>query len=542
MSFSGVPFPRWRRLSPQLLALAAMLLVVPSPAAWAQRGPDADRVAEARGLRDAKQFAAAERVLLTHLAAHPDDVTALRLAAETRYWQKNVRGARALYEQGLARHPHDAALRLEYGRMLVETRDAGRARVVLEPLRRRHATAERLLATAAYWSGDYVSARSAFAEVLRAEPRNAEARRQLGEILVASAPWVKAGAELASDDQPLRRTGGSVEMGWFATPLLSLAAQVRPLVFQAGDTAARGVTLAEARIANYAPAARLEMEVAGGLVARAATPRDRASSDWTARAGAGLRLGRHLTARARLERAPYLSTAASLATPLMTDAISAGLQVGAGTGWLGEARRQLERFPDGNSVSSSHAWLLAPLARGAGGSFQAGYALSTQHAVESRFILADTTQTARPGEAGFDATGQYVPYYTPNRLRAHSAIAALALRPNARIELRGSGSFGWATDELPAHEPSESTTTTSPMPGPVITPPFAPRGARQEPTARRSFSPWTTRGGVDLTLVEGLVLSANAEYGRTAYYSYGTMGVHLAYRFGLPARRAARGY
>jgi len=226
--------------------LIAMVLWAVAPLTARSQSPEArDVVAEARHVRDAGDLSDAARLLKAHLARHPDGPDALgaaRLLAQTLYWLKDVAGARSMYETTLAKHPEDTALRLGYGRMLVETGGGGQAREVLAPLERGEAAvraeAETLLGTLAYSEGDWSAARRHFAAALRADPNKQEARRKLREILIITAPWARTTMEARHDDQ-LGKLAFDAQVGWFATPPLSLTARVRPMLFRMGDSATR---------------------------------------------------------------------------------------------------------------------------------------------------------------------------------------------------------------------------------------------------------------------------------------------------------------
>src|SRR5687768_1833199 len=188
------------------------------------------------------------------------------------YWAKNPRAADSIYAQALARHPNDAELRLEFGRLLVDSRDAARARAVLSPLviasdsasQAVAARAHTLLGTLAYWTGDYVAARDQFLNALRLDSSIAEARHQLREIETGAATWVRAGVSAWDDDQPLQRATVSVEGGWFANPLTPVTLRARSARFDA-DPTAETVSTAEAALSTYLPGMRLELGAVGGV-------------------------------------------------------------------------------------------------------------------------------------------------------------------------------------------------------------------------------------------------------------------------------------
>src|SRR5450830_1686682 len=116
------------------ILLTSITCLVPAAAAAATQTRTQNPVEEAQRLRAAGDFASAARLLTARVAKNPDDAEAARLLAQTLYWLKDVERASAVYEAALIRHPKDTALRLQYARMLVETRSALRARELLAAL------------------------------------------------------------------------------------------------------------------------------------------------------------------------------------------------------------------------------------------------------------------------------------------------------------------------------------------------------------------------------------------------------------------------
>jgi hypothetical protein len=462
-------------------------------------------------------MASALRLLAAYYAAHPTNPVAARLLGETRYWTKDLAGARAAYERGLSATPADIPLTLAYARLLGETTDRARARALLEPLRRRGSTsgqAEEMLGTFAWWDGDHVTAKRLFVAALAIDPRREEARRNLRDLLTAAAPWIRVAGEAQHDDQPLDRVAGDFRAGWSPTPLISIGVRAQPMRFRTEGGASHRIVLGEGTVAAYLPALRIEGELAGGVVHRDAN----APSAWTGRGVLGLRVTPRLILRARAERAPYLYTVASLSTEIMTTSVGATADWSRG-GWLGQASVQRATFPDDNAVTSTHAWLLAPLAQGAGGSLRIGYSIAAQTSVETRFEPDGAAVNPRNGAP---VSGQYDPYHTPVNLLSHSVIAAVMTRPSARVELRANGAYGIsAHDEMLVYR-----TTGVPRPG-VPSMVFG----------QRAFKPWSVRGSLAADVGALTHLVAEIEYFRTAFYGAGAARLGVTHRFSTPALR-----
>ncbi len=486
----------------------------------AQAGtPSIDTIAEARRLRDANDFAGAAALMRSYVESHPDDPGSARFAALMAYWSKDQPTADAIYAGAIGRHPSDAELRLEYGRFLVETGKPSRARDVLAPLTanrstsnsaRQIARARTLLGTADYWRGDFTGARNEFRTALALDSSLADARRQLLEIETAAAPWVRVGTDLWDDDQPLRYASFNAEGGWFVTPLTPIDVRARSSVYDA-DSASHAILAAEASVTSYFPAAHLDLAAGAGVLDRSFGE----ALDWTARVSLGVRLPGTVQLQAKYARSPYTNTVRSLDQGIMVQALEANARFGKAVSWNGELGARHEIYPDDNSVSSGFGWILAPLASGEKGALHIGYGFTAQSAAESRFLpRADVN--VRPGDPPTMIPGEYNPYYTPDNLRVHSALANASVRPTRQLRIEAGGRYA-----LSAREDA-----------PVLYGVASPPSATVERTFyERSFTPWSARGTMDWNATPAMRISLGAEHGREAYYQFTTARVELTYTF-----------
>lgn len=470
------------------------------------------RVAEARRLRDGGRFDEAVKVLDAHLREHPGDAEASRLRAQTLYWLKEVAGADAAYAAALARHPEHEGLRLDFARMLAETGRLEEAASLLDRHRdgRGSAEASALLGTIQYWRGDFTGAKRLFQAALRRDPGHQEAARQLREIRATSAPWLRIEPTLWHDDQPLDTAGVAVEAGWFLTPLTSMAVRSRPVRYSTGP--AQTFWLNEVEFSHVAPLARLETRLGAGAFRGTG-----AGYEWTGQAAVGIRAGGGLVLRGRVERSPYTATLASIEEPIMTTTAAASLHVDR-RGWLGEATIRRDAYPDENAVRSAYAWLLAPIADGARGGLQAGYAIAAADADEGRFVLARPQQPYPPGDPRFDFSGVYRPYFTPARQLTHAAIAAVTAGRGGGPVFRAGGSYGFrAQGDVTAFQASGAQAIA------VI--------------ERRDYTPWTARASLEIPASRVVSFSLGGEAGRSAYYRWATARLALTFRLIPPAHR-----
>ena len=504
---------------PRLGQVCLLLLLIGGAHSRAASGqaPPTDPLQAAIELRNAGDLSGAVRLLRARLTELPSDPQAIRLLAQTLYWLKDLEQARAVYDTALSRHGDDIDLRLEYSLMLAETRKDRAARLLLEPLLdhpRAAARAHTLLGTLDYWDGRLTAAARHFRAALEADSTSVDARRQWREIAMITAPWGGTSLEAAHDDQTLDRIAPTLHAGMFITPLVSIELRARSDWYRSGDSLTRAVQRGEVSLKGYTPGLRLETELSGGLVHRSSGD---PGGDWTGRLQGRIRLRSHLSIGGRAERRPYFQTGASLTTPVRVRELTAFAALDHPSGWLGEAALGRLRYPDGNIQTTGYAWLLAPVLRRPAYAVALGYAFSAQDTRESRFVPA---LPHPPGTAGFDPSGRYVPYYTPDDIVIHSLIGNLTVHGGRSTTISGNGAWS-----LSAHEQATAFTTSGPPP--VV----------QPATFRRAFSPWNARLAVAQDLGKGWSVRGQAEHQETAFYSASAGSIGLAYRFSAAAAR-----
>lgn len=506
-------------------ALACLILVTYAAKVDAQQGDDRRTLVEALRLRDAGDLAGAGRLLRRFVDQHPDDGEGVRALAQVLYWQKDLVGARQLYEEGVSRHPGDATLRLDYGQMLLETRQDARLSQIVTPLLdvpgargRAHA----MLGTAAYWRGDLSTAKRELEFALHADSSLGSVRHVLDEIGAVTSPWLRLSSQYRHDNQPIDRPSGEMETGWYATPSTPLFVSLGGSRATSGDSLSLTLLRGQVGLRHAMPNEHLDLELGAGAIQRSGD----IGTDWTGRAVVGIRLPADLRLRLGGERDAYLYTTASLATPVMTQSARASLALENPRGWLGEAVAELQHFADNNAARTAYAWLLAPIARSTGGVLQLGYSFAAQDADHSRWVLAYPNQPFPVTSPNFRFDGRYAPYYTPLNLVQHSALAAGSLNLTSHATLRVGGAYAiHATDDAPVF----AANLSSAPPALVST------------TWHRTFSPWNARGSLDFTTTPAWTITFAAEMTRTVFYRASDVRLQVSHRFEHritePARR-----
>ncbi len=485
------------KFSPTFVLLQCLAFVASS----AQTADHPDVLARVTSLSDSGAYTAVVELLEPFVERHPSSAEAWRLLAQHRYWSRDLRGARSTYEKALRRHPSNADLRLSYARFLMENGEADRAAEVLRPLGSDNAEAEAIRGTIAWWAGDLTQAARYFKSALSTTPDHAEAASALASIRGGARPWIRVGGEGGADSQPLSKSGASAEAGFFITPLQTLRAELTHTRFATRDSV-RPVTFASAGLRGFLPAAKLETDVAAGVISRTD------STDWTARLDAGFRLPYGLRAGARWERKPYLYTAASISEDVMTTAMQVHVSADK-SGWLGEAALGHERFPDDNGKAMIYGWFMAPVLRTEGLWLQAGYAYGYQNTAEHRYtpVITNTPGPARPPTW----EGRYDPYYTPLNQHTHSVTGSIALWPSRILTVRANGSYGIFGSE---DTPFVYLAGRAPMTG----------------VYNHAIHPWNARGSIAAAVSPMVTIQLEGSHMATTWYDASTLTLSVYVR------------
>ncbi len=510
-------------------ALVVPALIGPRPAP-AQSTPDTAAVEQARRLVQRGAHDTASAVLAEYLEEHPDHTRVRWLRARSLFWEGRHAAALREYERAVEALPDEPALRVDYGQVLAATGRRERARRVLEPVPQQardarqpatEADARTLLGRLAYWSKDYGNARGHLERVLEIDPDRRQARRILTELQRMRAPWLAVGGEYRDDSQPLRGRSLNLEAGVPLSSRVALSLSAVPHQLAGDGGTWRDVRAGSGALRVDWPGP-LETRLEAGRIRHVAAHR----GGWTGEGELSARLGSDFSAAATAERWNYRHTSGVLDTALFVESASARLRRDRPTGWGGRLGARVDRFPDGNRIRHGQLWALAPLWSEGDDAVRLGYAFRAADAERSTFQPASAspsgsgaTLSHRPGPPfGGDtsgggrtaAEGTYRPYYTPEDVRSHSAVAAVHVGVGDGVTLSSDGAVGiHATEQVPATGSSGGTMTY----------------------IERDFRPWRLRGRMRVEPGRRTELELEAGYREDAFYQIFEASVRWTYRF-----------
>jgi hypothetical protein len=514
----------WLVVACGIVTAFGAILGVPSAA----RSQGYDLVERARRLENAGEYWAAASTLRAHLWNHPDDAHVRWPLGRLLYWLGDPEAALAELDRARVALPDEAWLHIDRARILMDFVQVDSARAALELARSLappggsvETEAWALLGTLWYWEGEYSRAARLFEEALQREPDRTGAREQLGAIRSTMRPWVQLGLGVVDDNQPYGSLSATVVAGRYLTPLWTMAAGVTPRGFDAPGvgTAAEGWV----RLAGSVPVRRIAASASVGRTWQSSLAGD--DGAWIGDLTVERRLESGVRVRLRGWAQRYLWTLASADTLVLTRGLELALDAAAAPTWAGEVVLRREILPGSNTIGTAYAWGLAPVRPG----LRVGYAFSWQDSEESRWVPAppdpDPPGPGRgrgPPVGGTGAsTGWYAPYFTPLDTYIHSALVELRRDVGSGTARLNVSRGIWARERAPS---LQATGMGAAAPQTVFIP--------------RRFTPWSVTGTVELPVGCCLVVRAEAERGRTAFYRMTRVTAGLVYRF---ARHPAGG-
>lgn len=353
-----------------------------------------------------------------------------------------------------------------------------------------------LLARTLYWAGDFGAARRQLRRTLENRPGYDPARELWSEMRVLWAPRLRIEGSAEDDVQPLARQGLALEGDIPIGPRVDVLARAEIRRLDAPRPGAAAVGEGQAGLRVELPG--VGIEALGGVVGG----RERGGSGFVGSATLTVGLPAELELAAGGRRWSYEHTSTAADTALLVETARAVLERSDPAGWSGAVGGRLDRFPDGNEVTHGWAWVLAPLWSDGRSAVRVGYGFEANDADTTRFVPRPVGRAGGPGPAVFE--GVYDPYYTPEDVRVHNALAALqaALSPAVLFTLDGAVGFA-AREEAPRLSATGG--------GPAGPPPAVV-------FEERDYTPWRVRGGLTAELSPAASLRLDGGYREDAFF------------------------
>jgi len=374
-----------------------------------------------------------------------------------------------------------------------------------------HLEAHLLQAYIEFWTGRLPQARKRIERMQLINPGYTPAGGLLSEINSVSKPWAGLQTGYFSDDQPLSALRTKIEAGQYISWLFNPTLRFEYHHFSHEGEA---LPIFQVRLSDQLMLSRTKtrLELSAGLLAPL-TGGNTSKGLWGIVLSQTLPM--HLTLEAGIEQRPYLYTLRSIQKPFTETFTQAALRFDRGGNWLGKAAWERQVFPDGNAVTTTYAWFLAPLLNRWGLKVQAGYAFSHADAEKNRFLPTQAYDPNLPDTTFIP--GIYDPYFTPANQETHSILAVVqyATKNNWHFSARVNAGF-LAEADIPYFYPDYAAF------GLIV---FY-RGFE-----RGKYSPLEITGEVQRGIGQHTSISATYTYQQLLFYTLHYGGVQIKHQF-----------
>ena len=489
---------------PALLALATTTYSTPVQ----------DSLEMAKNLRKQGRIKEAYSLLKKYSHAHPEDLNATWLFAQTAFWAGHVTTSDNTYRKAVRSNPGNYYLALDYAKILT---DIGKFReaagIASNYLKYDPGSmdASLLLGKIGYYRSDYTLARQYLEMVLEKESWNDDARKLLGDICLAKAPKILINGGFATDDQPMVTYTPSAEFHIFLHALSNLGFTLSVPVFQHTSLSREAYWFSAANTSVF-PDAHMEVTIGAGLLK---VP-FKNSINATGNLGISKRFIRHLDLSIQVDHNPYFYTLSSIDTSVMQSHAALSLAWVESKTWTGRLTIEGSNYSwDKNKAYGFNFWGFAPPLKLSVLSFRIGYGFNFSTSKDNHFTSEKSlTEILTNYDSTAAVKGVYNPYFTPKDQQIHSLLASVDIRPSKSIVAGISGSYGiYATASIPYLYLDRDASLQ----------PFVNRDF-----ARDTFHPVEASAFLSARLSENINLKVEYKYHKTYFYTSHYAGFGLS--------------
>lgn len=480
----------------------------------AQNTESADTLELSRSLMNDKKFVEADKILSSY-NLHHTDVNTLRLHAQLLYWMKDFNRSSKVFEQTLSYFEFIPEVKLDYGRFLFEMKKYNASRKLLTEFLvtdSLHAEANIILAYMALWNGRLQEAEKRATLIAKQYPSNKEAADIFYLIKQYTTPYMSAGVNFESDDQP--RTGNSIEIqggvyrSWLFSPVIS--AQFSQ--FKAMDTSYQTGWWQVTNKMN--PVTGLTITLGAGIFEH-----PNKNVEFTGKALLSQKLGKFFSIDAGYDKRPYLYSLASLRKPVIEKFSALSLNFNSHDKWLGKAAIETQSFDDNNRIFTSYAWCLVPLINTHVFYLKGGYAFSFANAEKNNFMSArPLVEVVNYTSINGAVQGIYDPYFTPQNQFIHSLLASVKILFTKHIQFSSRTGIG--------------VSAKVDNPGLVLEKnPGNQLAINKYYYYKTNYTPVEWASSLDFNLSSNWTVSAQYNYNKLLYYTRHLGGIQVKYQF-----------
>lgn len=483
--------------------------------------PETDTFKIANQFIAKKKFRKADKVLKKYHAAHPKDLNAVWLRAQTNLYASNFSKSDKLYQDAIKLAPTNDYLTLNYIHSLADmgkTTEAEKRLYDMENKGTDYSDISLLHSRLYYYQGDNKRAAAYMKKALQYNNQNPEALDLNDQIEMARAPKVSLNAAFLSDNQPLQVFFSSVKAEKSFSKAVSLFVEGGNNQFLQNTTSNAPWVKAGNRM--FFPKAGLHINYGAGVMKFPV----KNETTWTGELNINEKISQQFDVDVTVDRVPYFGTKASVDTNITATRFAAMLNWHK-RNWMGQAAFLNSTFRDNNNVYSAYAWLMAPLVQFPTGKFQMGLSTSYTNSNDNRFLATKTVSEVLSNyTAGANIPGIFNPYFTPRDLYISSVLMAFNVSASKQVDINLSGDVGYGSILNPYFYLNKTSAGSVYM-------------AKDYST--ETFTPFSASFGLNYHISKTWLLTTKYTYRSTYFFNsnYVTAGLEKSFQHGKKSKQ-----
>jgi tetratricopeptide (TPR) repeat protein len=391
------------------------------------------------------QYEQATKILKPHI----DNVHAVRLLAVSYYWNNKPKEARLIYQYAILKHPNSYVIKLEFGRMLYESKQFDEAQSTLTKVLTLHpenVEANKYLGFLNFYKGNYAASVMHFEAVLRSFPENTEALEMLEKIEGIRAIRLGIGNTVSSDNQPLNSLKSTLSLSKIKSNYWQPQFEFSNYLFDSDTISLNAQSLVVGNRFNF-PKAKVKVNLKGGYY----FGHLKGSDQYLADLSFSKALPRHFSISGQWKAEPTMYALSSLGELVGTNTLKLQADLKNDHGLLGQIAWQKALYFDENEEQRMHLWLVSPPMKYKKLKVRLGLATSLADAKSNMFESAESLENVllffNDNE---QISGVYNPYFTPTNQNIYSVVGLFEFDINKIIEIKISTDYGFiASADIP---------------------------------------------------------------------------------------------
>ena len=392
------------------------------------------------------KLAEAHQLIQKYCQGSNNSARSMNTYAQLSYWITQFELAENVFQKAIDSYPSDTKLKSDFGNMLYDQHRFDKAKNQYQDYYLLDSTNIDLnlkLSSILYWNGQTTKALSILEQNIKYNATHKESLQLKNQILAAQRPYLILKNEYYSDQQPIHKYLGNIELGVYKSRYLAPSIHVKTQQFLSPKS-----SLYELSVGNSFSFSKLKSKLDINLGAVSFSNELKSIG----KANLETKITKNLSASLSYQKNPYYYTLSSLTLPMfLYQEVNIGLSWGKKyessfvktsflklENWNAKASIGRQYF-DQNQIDGTYAWVLSPPIATKSISARLGYVYSYTNSAELRYSSVKSYSEILSNWSPAPIQGFYMPYFTPLNQSIHGLITNVDIQLNKSmiLELRG---------------------------------------------------------------------------------------------------------